>query len=346
MGLLGVARPRLVAAGLGEGVGLPVLALHELGDLAERRVGDRDRVGPHIGDEPDRSLAREVDPLVEPLGQGHRAAGGEAELSGGLLLERRGRERGRRRALPLLLLDPRDPVAGAAEQLDVASRLGLRAEHYPLLVGARRELALRDLGEPRDERLLRALRREPDAHAPVLDRNEGLDLALPLDDQPDGDRLDPARRESRLDPAPQDRGDPVADQPVKDPAGLLGVEELQVDRAGMGESIQDRVAGDLGEGHALGIRRLEAEQGGHVEGDRLSLAVEVGGKNEVLGALQRLLEVRDMLLRVVGDHVVHGEIVVQVDPELGFREVPDVAIGGPDGVLAAQVLLDRLGLGR
>ena len=80
------------------------------------------RVGPHIGDEPDRALAREVDALVEPLGERHGLARAEPELARGLLLQRRGGERRRRRALALLALDVRDAVGGAAQALDVLRR--------------------------------------------------------------------------------------------------------------------------------------------------------------------------------------------------------------------------------
>ena len=94
----------LYRRGSGERVRLAVLGLHQLGDLAERGVGDVHRVGPHVGDEPDGALARQVDALVEALGERHRPAGAEPELARGLLLQRRGRERRRRRALALLLL--------------------------------------------------------------------------------------------------------------------------------------------------------------------------------------------------------------------------------------------------
>src|SRR6185312_7901406 len=64
------------------------------------RCGDRLRrdlhaVGSHIGDQA-FALAAEVNALIEPLSELHGMARGEAELTRGLLLERRGGE-GRRR---------------------------------------------------------------------------------------------------------------------------------------------------------------------------------------------------------------------------------------------------------
>ena len=47
------------------------------------------RVGPHVGDEPDRALARQVDAFVQALGERHRLARREPELAGGFLLQGR-----------------------------------------------------------------------------------------------------------------------------------------------------------------------------------------------------------------------------------------------------------------
>ena len=55
---------------LGQRVGVAVL-LHELGDLAERGLGDVHRVGPHVGDQAD-GPRRERHALVQPLGERHR----------------------------------------------------------------------------------------------------------------------------------------------------------------------------------------------------------------------------------------------------------------------------------
>ena len=87
---------------------------------------------------------------------------------------------------------------------------------------------------------LAALGLEGRVDGPVLARDEGLDLALPLDDEPDGDRLDAAGRQAAPDLAREQRAQRVADEPVDDPAGLLGVDEVRIDRAGMGEGLADR----------------------------------------------------------------------------------------------------------
>ena len=73
-----------------------ILGAEALGDdaanLVERLVGERHGVGAHVADQTDGAFA-DVDALVEPLRDGHRALRAEAELARRFLLQRRGRER-------------------------------------------------------------------------------------------------------------------------------------------------------------------------------------------------------------------------------------------------------------
>ena len=92
--LLGALGLRLVDPALGHRVGLAVALADDLAGLAHRHAGDRRRVRPHVGDEPDLALGR-LDALVQALGDGHRPLRAEAEPPTGLLLEGRGRERRR-----------------------------------------------------------------------------------------------------------------------------------------------------------------------------------------------------------------------------------------------------------
>ena len=170
--------------------------------------------------------------------------------------------------------------------------------------------------QARGERLLGvggASWREADVDAPVLHRVERPDLALALDDQAHGHRLHAARRQARTHPLPQDRRDAEPHQAVQDAASLLRVEELQVDRAGFLERLEDRVAGDLGERHPLGVGGVDPQQGGDVVGDGLALAVVVRRQDDVARALHDLLQVGQVLLGVLGDHVIGHEIVLDVD---------------------------------
>ena len=86
---------------------------------------------------------------------------------------------------------------------------------------------------------------------PVLAGREGVDLALALDDEPHGDGLHAAGGQAAADLAPEQRAERVADEAVDDPARLLGVDEVLVDAARVGERLADRRLGDLVEGHAV-----------------------------------------------------------------------------------------------
>ena len=93
------------------------------------------------------------------------------------------------------------------------------------------------------------------------------------------------------------------------------------------------------------VRRL-----GDVPRDRLALAVEVGGEEDGVRRLRRLLDLVDLLAAVLGDHVLGREAVVDVDAELALAgvlgQVADVAVRGQDAVIGAEVALDRPRLGR
>ncbi len=141
--LLGALRLRLVDAALGHRVRLAVALADDLARLAHRDAGDRRRVRPHVGDEPDLALGR-LDALVQALGHGHRPLRAEAEPPAGLLLERRGRERRRRRAL----LGPRAELGD--DRMELADGRGVRVRGR--LVGDVERLAV-DADELRGERL-------------------------------------------------------------------------------------------------------------------------------------------------------------------------------------------------
>ena len=131
-----------------------------------------------------------------------------------------------------------------------------------------------------------------------------------------------------------------------------------VEVAGVLEGALDRLAGDLVEDHPLD-RDLGLEHLQQVPGDGLALAVLVGREEELVGVLERPLELGDLLLLVGVDDVVRLEAVVDVDGELaerallhvrgqlgGLRQVADVPDAGLDVVALAEVPRDRARLGR
>ena len=86
---------------------LRVLARDQAADGADRLRDDRHAVGSHVGDEAG-DLAADLDAFIQALGELHRLLGREAELAGGVHLQRRGGEGRERVALHGLLLDADD----------------------------------------------------------------------------------------------------------------------------------------------------------------------------------------------------------------------------------------------
>ncbi len=137
-------------------------------------VGHARRIGAHVGDQSDQSLATQLDAFIQPLREAHRALHAEAQLARGLLLQSRGDER--RDRVPLLL--PRghrlDDVGDTVELGDDRVRRLLLADF--------RRLAI-DLGQARRQNG-RLLGGQIDVESPVLFLFERADQPLPLDDQP------------------------------------------------------------------------------------------------------------------------------------------------------------------
>ena len=323
----------------------------------EGGLGQGHRVRSHVGD---------VAVLVEPLRDPHRVLRREPEFARRLLLQRRRRERRRRPAGVRLLRDRGDGHVGGAHGIRNALRprpvevgdLGvgegavvgeITAGGHPLAVDAR---------EPRGEEVALAVGSEVALDVPVVGGDEGHPLALALDDQARRDGLHSASRQAGAHLAPQHGRHLIAIEPVEDAAGLLGIDEGHVDVAGVVGGALDGFLGDLVEDHALdgdlGLQGLL-----EVPGDRLALAVLIRGEVELVGRLQRPLELGDLLLLVGVDDVVGREVVVDVDAEPPERpaldlgrhlarrgDVADVADGGLDEPVLAQIARDRLGLGR
>ena len=207
-----------------------------------------------------------------------------------------------------------------------------------------------------EARLERA-RIEGGEEIPVLGRDEGDPLALPLDHEPRRDRLHPAGRKPGHDLLPEHRRHLVAVEPVEDPPRLLGVDEILVDVARSFERSRDRVARDLVEDHAAN-RDLRLQHLDQVPRDGLALAVLVRREQELVGVLQVLLQLGDDLLLAGIDDVVGLEALVDVHAQRAealallfrdvrgtVRQVADVADARLDGEVAAQVALDRPRLG-
>ena len=81
-------------------------------------------------------------------------------------------------------------------------------------------------------------------------------------------------------------------------------------------------------------------------GNRLAFAIGVGGEDELVGILQRRGDLVDALGGLAVDVPGHGEVALGLDRAVLGRQVADMAIGGEDREVLAQIFVDRFGLGR
>ena len=214
-----------------------------------------------------------------------------------------------------------------------------------LRLGADARLLPVDPGQLGAERTGRAAPIQQGGEAPVLLRLEGVDLALAVDDQADRDALHPTGRQAAPDLAADQRAQLVADQAVDHPARLLRVDEVQVDGARMGKCGVDGRLGDLAEGDPADPVVVEPRVVGDMPGDRLALAVEVGGEPDqgrLVGLIGQAVKLLASLLQGL---VARLEAAVDVDAEAALGQITDVAIGGENPISGPQVALDGAGLG-
>ena len=342
MGLLRVLGARPEPVGAGGNVGRPVLGLDQPAHRLARLVGEVDAVRAHIGDQP-HGLAAEIDPLVEPLRAAHGPGRAEPELARGFLLQRRRGEWRLRVAPDLFLLDRRDAVCVT---LDLAHR-----RRRGLLVGnvVAAQLGAVQMGKPgRDGRLSRG--QELGLDRPVFARPEDLDLGFPLADQAERDRLNPPRRAGARQLAPQHRREREADEVVERAPREIGVDQPLIEIARVAERFVDRGLGDLVKHHPLDVDILEnglfGERRADMPGDRLAFAVRVRREVEILRVPDRADDRGEVLLRSGHDLPAHGETVIRKNRAVLLRQVPDMAVTRQNGVSAADIFGDCLGLGR
>ncbi len=308
MGLLGRFGLGFVPGRLGWQVFGPKLLLDVGPSLFLSHLGHVDRVGAHIGDETDLTPLTHVNSLVELLGHGHGAPGGEAQPPRGFLLHGAGGERGRGPTLTCAFLDFGDNVGSHLQFSDDLQGVLFVLEVHLLAMdavqfGHEAATLLLPLGQLGFD-------------GPVLLRHKGLYLPFTLDNEAHGNRLHPSGGEAVAHPLPQERADLVAHQSVQDAPGLLSVYQIHVDIAGMGKGLSDGALGDLVEDHAASLLPGDARRSHEVPGDGLALTVGVGGQVDLFGLLHFSLELLDHFPLLIGHTVAGFEVIVHVHAQL------------------------------
>ena len=152
---------------------MPVKALgHRAAAFRDRARVHLHAVCTHVGDRTG---------LIEPLRHAHRLAGGEPELAGGFLLQRRGGERRLRVAAVRFGLDILD--------LESAAFNGRLGAHRHAFIAQAEAIDLLTLERHQSGGKVRAIMRHKRCDRPVFLRLERLDLTFAINDQAQRNRL-------------------------------------------------------------------------------------------------------------------------------------------------------------
>ena len=319
-----------------------------------------------IRDEAPHLVVSSFNALEEPLRHLHRPLGREPELAAGFLRQRRCGERRRGSLDARLLLERRDrPRHVGAHGLDERGRLFFTQQPRVLIlqcaglgieVLAGRDALIAQTDERGDE--LASLSLELRFQIPIDRGTKRPSLLFALDDQTDGNALDASGAESGLHFFPEQRRQGVAIQTVENAAALLRAHEVLVHVRRILERFPHRVFGDLVEDDSPD-RNLWLQNLREVPADRLTLAVRVGREQQLRRLFHRRLEMCHLLPLVGWDHVVGGEVLVDIHTQPApvfvldllrhfgrrLREIANVAIARLDSVLVAEKAAENLRLG-
>ena len=148
---------------------------------------------------------------------------------------------------------------------------------------------------------------------PILFRHEGVDLVFAVDDEAEGDGLDPSGRLCAGDFVAYERAQPESDEAVKNSTGLLCFDELLIDAARIVEGVLDGVAGDFVEHDPARFVWRDVEDLAEMPRNGFAFAVRVGCEVDAFGAFGGRFELVHDLAPVGDDAVLRLEIVFYID---------------------------------
>ena len=299
-------------------------------------VRDAQAVGTHVGDQTHGAVPGNVHAFVQGLGSPHGAGSREAQPTGGLLLQGTG-DKGRSGLLgALALFQLCHHILGPFQALFDGAGLGL--------VLGQQLLALAVGGKAGGKALVPGTQRH--VHVPVFVRLEALDLLFAVVDEAHGHALHAACGQAPAHLAPQEGAELVAHQTVQHTAGLLGVEQIFVDGAGVGHALLHALFGDFVKGDAVGGVGVQPQDVGQMPADGFAFAVRVGRQQNAVGVLGLTFEFLDELFLAFDADVLGRIAVLHINAQLGSRQVPDMAHAGGDLVVIAQIFANGLRLCR
>jgi hypothetical protein len=279
------------------------------------------------------------------LGDHHRLLCAKAELACRFLLERGGGERRRRIAAHFLHRNVRDAVFRAFQPLYNMLRVGVVLDaHFA------DSFTVDGIQYGREGRFLPPAspsfsfwRQEGRLNRPILLFIERLDQAFAFHDEPHGHALHAPGGKAVADLAPEERREFVAHEPVEHAPRLLGVHEIDVERARMFERSRiaffrdlvkrDALVGFFERARAVFFFRSPSSPSAFTRCQAIaspsrSSSVARMTRVRFLASAFRLATTR---LGFFGDAVARRKIVRDVDADLAFRQIADVAVGRFDG---------------
>ena len=147
---------------------------------------------------------------------------------------------------------------------------------------------------------------------------EGTDLLLPLHYDAGGHALYAACGQAAAHFAPQQRGELITHNAVKNAAGLLGIHQILIEGAGVLDGFADHLLGDLIKGDAVGLVVRNSQQLLQVPGNGLSFAVRVGCEKDAFAVGGIFQSGNDLFLSLDG-LVVGDKTGVDIDAQLGAK---------------------------
>ena len=187
---------------------------------------------------------------------------------------------------------------------------------------------------------------EGGVHVPVFVGLEALDLLFAVIDQPHSHALHATCGQAPAHLAPEERAELVAYQTVQHPAGLLGIEQILVNGAGVGHALLHALFGDLVKGDAVGLVGVQPQNVCQMPADGFAFTVRVGRQQHAVCVFGLALELLDELFLAFDADVLRSIAVLHIDAQLRRGQVADMAHACGDFVVIAQIFADGLRLGR
>ncbi len=148
---------------------------------------------------------------------------------------------------------------------------------------------------------------------------------------------------------PQDRRQGKSDQIVQRPSCQIGIDQIAIDLARMFHGIKYRFLRDGVEHHPLDRLVLQqflvVENLQNMPGNCLTLAVRVGCEDQFVSILDCLGDVSEPGLCLCIHCPGHGEIIIRQNRTVLGWQVAHMAIGGQNGEVLPQILIDGFRFG-